>query len=131
MSSLIGFTPQLSPTGDFTKVYDIASLIQDLIAYLSISQGTYAFNPNLGSNLNKYIFEQLDSLVYTSVKNDITYAISKLSPNLQLIGNINLARTSDGKGLVVSFTVGSPTYSENVSLLITESNILNMSYLNV
>ncbi|MGB9674632.1 MAG: hypothetical protein ACPLX8_00705, partial [Nanopusillaceae archaeon] len=97
----------------------------------SINSGTYAFNPTIGSNLVKYVFEPSDNLTYTLIKNDINFAINSLSPDLQLYGDIQLSRTSDRKGLIVSFTVGSPTYSENVVLLVTDSNVINMSYVNV
>ncbi len=124
MAQLTGYSPIFSPSGDFQKLTDTECIVQDLIALLTIKQGTYAFNPSLGSSLSSYIFNISDAITYRNISAIIQQALNTMSNYITLNGQINLSSTSDQKGLVVSFNVTvNQKYNSNISLLVTQNNV--------
>jgi phage baseplate assembly protein W len=118
----------MASNGDFTKITDSVSLVQDLISALSIKKGSYAFNPTLGSNLSEYIFDFSDNFTYTAIKNEIELTLAKFQPDMTLVGDVSLAKTLNGNGLVVSFTVNIlQKYTNNINLLVTNNDIIPLS----
>ncbi len=128
MSKILGYSPIMASNGDFTKITDSVSLVQDLISALSIKKGSYAFNPTLGSNLSEYIFDFSDNFTYTAIKNEIELTLAKFQPDMTLVGDVSLAKTLNGNGLVVSFTVNIlQKYTNNINLLVTNNDIIPLS----
>jgi phage baseplate assembly protein W len=126
MPNLIGYKQQFNSRGSFLKIVNSETLVQDLIAILSIKKGTYINNPNLGSSLTDYIFMPSDSLTYKSIQNDIISASQYLNSNITLdVNSIQLQKTSDNQGLIVSFQVNiNNQYSQNISLLVSNQTII-------
>ena len=123
MTQLAGYSPILSPTGDFQKLTDAECIMQNLIALLSIRHVTYALNPALGASLSNYIFEISDAITYRNITTIVQQAVSNID-NITLNGQINLSKTTDNKGLVVSFSVIiNKNFNSNISLLVTQNNV--------
>jgi len=73
---------------------------QSLRNILSISRGTMPGYPEFGSGINKYLFEMINPLTAQLIKTEITYAIEKFEPRIQIV-NINVSDDPDYNRIII------------------------------
>ena len=73
----------------------------DLILLLLTQKGERYYEPNYGTNLLKFIFEQNDNLVATEVEQEIKNTVSLYIPLLK-ISNVNFNWNYDDNGQQIS-----------------------------
>ncbi len=90
-------------TDDLVVSKDASAIKQAIVNLLLTNKGERLFNPDYGSDIRRYLFEPLDYGTAVSIKNNITYTISKFEPRigiLELICDPNL----DSNGFDVEMT---------------------------
>jgi phage baseplate assembly protein W len=75
-----------SPEGFYLNLNDNdqKAIKADLMHLLLTRKGQRLYNPDFGTDLLKYIFEQNDTLTWNSVKEEVTNSVKKYLPNLQV-----------------------------------------------
>jgi phage baseplate assembly protein W len=77
-------------TGDLTVKKDEADIKQSVANLLLTIKGERLFNSKIGSNLNKILFEPLDTATSTTIQKEISYVIDRYERRV----NINEITTS-------------------------------------
>jgi len=71
-------------TGDLTIKKDEADIKQAITNLLLTIRGERVFNPDIGSDLSRLLFEPLDAATITSVQTEIASTISNFEPRVQI-----------------------------------------------
>ena len=80
-----GYTSQLSSHGDFHKYNGKELAVYRLAVLLSIHEGTYINDPDLGINLVNYIYKPLTESIMESIANELRRKIEKYEKDFLLI----------------------------------------------
>jgi len=72
-----GYTSELSAHGDFNEYQGKELAVYRLAVLLSIVEGSYINDPNLGVNLIRYIYRPMNEANIDSIKNELQSKISK------------------------------------------------------
>jgi phage baseplate assembly protein W len=95
------FLPVISSSGDFTRVTELSVIISSWNNVLLTPLRTYAYDPDYGSELYKYVFDQNDEETVDDIKDEIRYRLTKFDDRA-VITNIEVIFMRDGKGLTVN-----------------------------
>jgi len=60
-------------------------MIDQLINILNINKRTYPFNPELGSDIIKYVFEHRTNDVTENVKDEVQWIVEQYLPTLEIV----------------------------------------------
>jgi len=71
-------------TGDLTVKKDEADIKQSVANLLSTMKGERLFNPQIGSNLERLLFEPLDAATVTTLQKEITFTIETFEPRVSM-----------------------------------------------
>jgi phage baseplate assembly protein W len=71
-------------TGDLTIKKDEADIKQSISNLLMTVKGERPFNSNLGSGLNKILFEPLDAATVGSIQREISSLINRFEPRVTI-----------------------------------------------
>jgi len=90
-----------SNNGDLVKLTDTpeSEIKADLIHLLLTKKGSRYFLPEFGTNLNQYIFDQMDEALTIKIENEITEAVERYIPNI-IINKIIITRLNEDIDLV-------------------------------
>ena len=110
---------QIGPTGDFLEIYGINAIIKSIYTIFSISQGTYIFDPEIGSGLHKFIFEQADITTKTALEQAINSAILIYETRAAI--TYTLQFFSNQKGFRVNLNVSYSGLTKKVDIDFDES----------
>ena len=80
-----GFTSQLSPHGDFNTYTGKELAVYRLAVLLSIMEGTYINDPNLGINLMAYIYKPLTDDIVSLIETELRDKINTYEKDLSLL----------------------------------------------
>jgi len=89
-----GFTSQLSPHGDFNTYMGKELAVYRLAVLLSIMEGTYINDPNLGINLMSYIYKPLTDDVVSLIEIELRNKIDTYEKDLSLLRIETMTDTS-------------------------------------
>ena len=73
--SLLDFTGKISPSGDYTKIYDLDVILLSWLNILTTLKGTCDHDPEFGSNLYLFIFDPADSETQDAIKEEIMISL--------------------------------------------------------
>lgn len=73
-------------TGDIVKVKDTAAIISSMSNLLQLGHYEKPFNPSMGSNLRRLLFEPMTSLTASELRTEIKTTIDKYEPRVKLEG---------------------------------------------
>lgn len=79
----LNFTPN-PITGDVSPVSNERAVKNALINLLRTPIGTKPFNPDYGTNIDKYLFEPADALSESELNEEIASTIQKFEPRVKL-----------------------------------------------
>ena len=100
----IGVAIPFSNKAVFTSTYTTKDQIKsNLINYFLTNKGERIMQPNFGSNLRSFVFEQLDNLVVDSVKQKIQDELSAFFPNVN-VRKLDILSSPASNGLQVNLT---------------------------
>ena len=112
----INFPFQTSPIGDFLRVNATTrnAIKADITHLLLTRKGDRLYNPEFGSGLYSYLFEQIDETTISDVKNELEVSIGKYIPNVT-INEIIITPNPDENNIKVNldYAVNSASFQEN------------------
>jgi len=73
----IRFSNLVSPSGDFKRLEGLDAIIDSYQKLLSIKRGTYPFDPEIGTEITKYLFDLDDDVTRELVKDEVMETLSK------------------------------------------------------
>jgi len=113
---------RLPVTNDVALSYDEQSVIRSVRNLLLTGFYERPFQPNLGSNLNKLLFEPADQLTANLIENEVRNVILNFEPRIT-INTINVSVSPDENSfnLSMTFFVGNNTRATTVNLLLQRS----------
>jgi phage baseplate assembly protein W len=98
------YIPVISSKGDFNKISDLSVILNSWSNILSTPRGTYTNNPQYGSELYKYVFDQADERTIEKIRNEIKMSLSRYDDRA-VIKNIKIVFFSNMKGFLVEIEV--------------------------
>ena len=112
----INFPFQTSPLGDFLRLNATTknAIKADITHLLLTRKGDRLYNPEFGSGLYDYLFEQIDETTIGDVKNELEVNIGKYIPNVT-INEIKITPNPDENHIKVNldYSVNSASFQEN------------------
>ena len=113
---------RLPVTNDVALSYDEQAVVRSVRNLLLTGFYERPFQPNLGSNLNKLLFEPADQLTSNLIESEVRDVISNFEPRVT-INSINVTITPDENSfnLSMTFFVGNNTRATTVTLLLQRS----------
>lgn len=90
-------------TGDVAKKVGDAAIIQSLKNLLSTGRYERLFQPDIYSNLKQQLFQPLDSITASAIKNEVESVVNKFEPRVNLT-EVNVTPDYDGNGYSCSIT---------------------------
>jgi phage baseplate assembly protein W len=116
-------------TNSFFKLSETSksAYTSDLLLLLLTEKGTRYYEPNYGTNLIRFVFEQNDSNIFSDIQQEIKRAVSLYIPTLT-INNIELEQNNDNEGSIipenqlnikVDFTYKEDSFTESGTLTIS------------
>ena len=113
---------RLPVTNDVALSYDEQAVIRSVRNLLLTGFYERPFQPNLGSNLNKLLFEPADQLTSNLIESEVRNVISNFEPRVT-VNTINVTITPDENSfnLSMTFFVGNNTRATTVTLLLQRS----------
>ncbi len=118
----IRFPFQNSPQGDFLALNDqnIDAIKSDLMHLILTAKGQRLYNPDFGTNLVKFIFEPEDGFTLSKIKEEITTAVRKYLPKLE-INEINVQQSPDSEFaavITINYTVTDDVFQVSDTVII-------------
>lgn len=91
-------------TGDVTKNFGDMAVINSIRNLLLTNHFEVPFNPTQGSNIEKLLFENADSLTAAALQKEITNTITNYEKRAQ-ISNIQIVADNTNQGFQINLTV--------------------------
>ena len=113
---------RLPVTNDVALSYDEQAVIRSVRNLLLTGFYERPFQPNLGSNLNKLLFEPADQLTLNLIESEVRDVISNFEPRVT-VNTISVTVSPDENSfnLSMTFFVGNNTRATTVTLLLQRS----------
>lgn len=121
---VLDFTSEITPSGDFKKIFDLDAIITSWKNILTTPRGSMDHDPEYGSNLYLYIFEPADSGTRDAIKNDIVQSLTTYDDRAR-IETIDITFLRNKKGFNVNIIVNYHGRSTNLDIKIDENGYQN------
>ena len=113
---------RLPVTNDVALSYDEQAVIRSVRNLLLTGFYERPFQPNLGSNLNKLLFEPADQLTSNLIESEVKNVISNFEPRVTINTiNVTISPDENSFNLSMTFFVGNNTRATTVTLLLQRS----------
>jgi phage baseplate assembly protein W len=113
---------RLPVTNDVALSYDEQAVIRSVRNLLLTGFYERPFRPNLGSNLNKLLFEPADQLTSNLIESEVRDVISNFEPRITVNTiNVTISPDENSFNLSMTFFVGNNTRATTVTLLLQRS----------
>jgi phage baseplate assembly protein W len=103
------FLPDLNPhpqTGDIVRYVNENAVKRSIRNLVRTNAGERLFAPTVGGNIDKFLFEPLDNITASSIKDQITQVISNHEPRCKLMSVDVIPRTEiDGYIINVNYMI--------------------------
>lgn len=121
---IIDFTPKISPSGDFSKIYDINAILKSWVNILVTPKGSYDHDPEFGSNLYLSIFEPADEQTQDAIENEIVTSLTTYDDRAK-IDSISVNFLRNKKGFSVNIVANYFGSKSNISVTFDEETFQN------
>lgn len=104
---------------DLTET-DADAIKSDLMHLVLTNKGERYYNPEFGTNLRKYIFEQNDRITHSEITEELNETIKKFIPNL-LINNVLIEGSPEMEYLAtvkISYTITDGVFNKSDFIII-------------
>ena len=113
---------RLPVTNDVALSYDEQAVIRSVRNLLLTGFYERPFQPNLGSNLNKLLFEPADQITSNLIESEVRDVISNFDPRITVNTiNVTISPDENSFNLSMTFFVGNNTRATTVTLLLQRS----------
>jgi len=116
---------QIIQSGDLSELTGIDVIVKSLSRLLLIPKGTYIHDPEIGTNLYKYIFEPVDERTKTSIEQVVAQAIARYENRAKI--NFDILFFSNRKGFRIDLFIDYHGEKKNVSINVDESMLKTLS----
>lgn len=89
--------------GDINKHYDEMAIINSVKNLILTNHYDRLFNPDIGSNIRKLLFEQMDVITSTAIQREIEQTILNFEPRVSII-SVSVVANFDNNVYDVSLT---------------------------
>jgi len=106
-------------TGDVSMKYDEQAVIRSIRNLLNTNLYDRLFQPDIGSTLNRLLFEPVTPLTATLIQNEVTRTITNYEPRAR-INTLVVSANPDGNAFNVALTVfiGNQTSPTAINILL-------------
>jgi len=113
---------RLPGTNDVAMRYDDQAVVASVRNLLLTNFYERPFNPLVGSNLGKLLFEPATNVTASIISDEIQNTILNYEPRVRILG-VEVLPTSNGNGFTVTLTffIGNNTLPTTVNLLLQRS----------
>lgn len=105
-------------TGDISPKVNQDALKRAVRHLFQLNPFDIPFEPNLKSNLKRYLFETNDHLNRAALKKDLIWIIKKLEPRI-VIKELTVESTKNGLGFVITLTYANRSLNQEDSFSFT------------
>jgi len=74
----------LADYGDFYEIYGTDIVVDAIGNILSTIKGTYLFDPDYGTELPKFVFDQLDDVTQEAIEGEVKTVLENWVPNISV-----------------------------------------------
>jgi phage baseplate assembly protein W len=116
----IDFSFKASPTtGDVVLSYDQQAVIRSIRNLLLTNHYERPFNPDLGSNLNALLFENISPTLTVALQNEITSTISNYEPRAKInYVSVSVMPDQNSYNATISVYIANATVPTTVTVLL-------------
>jgi phage baseplate assembly protein W len=106
-------------TRDIAKKTGDAAIIQSLTNLLSTGRYERLFQPDLFSNLKQQLFQPLDSITASAIRNEVENVINRYEPRVNLTEvNVTPDYDNNGYGCSITFFIVNQTTPVTIELFL-------------
>jgi phage baseplate assembly protein W len=106
-------------TGDIAISYDNQAVIRSVSNLLLTNHYERPFQPDIGSNLEKMLFENVSSMMEGAIAREIEDCINNYEPRVKLNEiTVSASENENGYNISLSFFIGNNTAPTSVNLLL-------------
>jgi hypothetical protein len=106
-------------TGDIAISYDNQAVIRSVSNLLLTNHYERPFQPDVGSNLEKMLFENVSSMMEGAIAREIEDCINNYEPRVKLNSvTVSVSDDENGYNVNLSFFIGNNTAPTSVNLLL-------------
>lgn len=105
-------------TGDISPKVNQDALKRAVRHLFQLNPFDIPFEPNLKSNLKRYLFETNDHLNRAALKKDLLWIIKKLEPRI-VVKELTVESTKNGLGFVITLTYANRSLNQEDSFSFT------------
>jgi len=116
----LNFTPH-PVTGDVSPLSEEKAVKGALINLLRSPVGERPFNPEYGTNLEKYLFEPADPITENEINQDIAYAIQKFEPRVTLVSIDTVMSEYGSADITITYYVNNVPELQTLETTITRA----------
>lgn len=121
---VLDYNSKISPSGDFTRLFDLDAIITSWKNILTTPRGSMDHDPEFGSNLYLFLFEPADAGTRDAIKNDIIQSLSTYDDRAK-IENVDITFLRNRKGFNLNIIVNYKGKNTNLDVLIDENGYQN------
>ena len=112
-------------TNDLMVVKDFVAIKKSVENLLTTYPGERFFNPNIGSRITQLLFEPLDFINATSIREEIEYTINAFEPRVLLSSvSVDINDSDDGYDVEIDYSiVGLPEKTDNITLFLERTRV--------
>lgn len=107
-------------TGDVSPLIEEKAVKGALLNLLRSPAGQRPFDPDYGTNIEKFLFEPADALTESQINEDIAYAISKFEPRVELV-SIESVIVEQGVEITITYYVKNIPGLQTLETTVTRS----------
>jgi phage baseplate assembly protein W len=117
------YTATIMPSGDFNRIYELNVILMSWNAILITPLRTYTYDPDFGSELYKFIYEQCDDTTKDDIISEIKLRLS--GDDRATIEKIDVSYYPNKKGFKINITAAYQGITDSLSASIDESTYFN------
>jgi phage baseplate assembly protein W len=106
-------------------VKDFVAIKKSVENLLTTYPGERFFNPNIGSRITQLLFEPLDFINATSIREEIEYTINAFEPRVLLNSvSVDINDSDDGYDVEIDYSiVGLPEKTDSITLFLERTRV--------
>jgi phage baseplate assembly protein W len=112
-------------TNDLMVVKDFVAIRKSVENLLTTYPGERFFNPNIGSRITQLLFEPVDFINATSIREEVEYTIGAFEPRV-LLNSVSVDPNYDDNGydiLIDYSVVGLPEKTDSITLFLERTRV--------
>ena len=114
-----------TPTGDFKLLKDFEAIVNSYINLLNIKRGSYPFDPEVGTEIDKYVFELDDETTYDLLREEVIRTLEQ--EDRAEVLSVDLAKTTDPKTILITVKAKIKDRTIRISMLKQKGGYLRVS----